>query len=192
LQTARIPLASFVGAASAAVRGVRFGFPDARGARLYLASVRASLGSASLSPVQAGSGPGRPGTTPLPVGEPGAANPANDSQVIPGVRPRTVRELSVEGNEVVALRAADNGRVEIELLTPRAFQPQDDQLVLDVGDVRASRSRHPAGNMNRVVFTVDARAFAGVRNGERLLVRYASNDTRQWDFGALDKSQLRP
>jgi hypothetical protein len=192
LQTARIPLASFVGAASAAVRGVRFGFPDPRGARLYLASVRASLGSASLSPVQAGGGPGRLGTTPLPVGELGAANAGSDSQVIPGARARTVRELSVEGNEVVALRAADNGRVEIELLTPRAFQAQDDHLVLDVGDVRAARSRHPGGSMNRVVFSVDARAFAGVRNGERLLVRYASNDTRQWDFGALDKSQLRP
>lgn len=192
LRTARIPLASFVGTASAAVRGVRFGFPDARAARLYLASVRVSLGSASLSPLQAGGGSGRPGAPPLPAGEANAANATNDSQVIPGARPRTVRELSVDGNEVVALRAADNGRIEIELLTPRPFQAQDDHLVLEIGDVRASMSRHPGGSMNRVVFTLDARAFAGIRNGERLLVRYASNDTRQWDFGVLDKSRLRP
>ncbi len=195
LQTARIPLAAFGAGRGAAVRGVRFGFPDVRGARLYLGNVRASLGTASLSPTQTGNGPGRPTATPLPAAEPGAASAlraANASSIIPGVRARTVRELSAQGNQVVALRAQEGGRVEIELLTPRAFRAQDDRLVLDIGQVRAARSRHPAGNLNRVVFTLDAGAFAAVANGERLLVRYASNDLRQWDFGVLDKSRLRP
>jgi hypothetical protein len=194
LQTARIPLAAFGAASREAVRGVRFAFPDVRGARLYLASVRASLGTASLSPVQTDGGPSRPGAAPPPLGAPGAAAPPNSagvSQLIPGARARPLRELNAEGNQVVALRAED-GRVELELLTPQAFRAQDDRLVLDLGDVRATRSRHPAGDMNRVVFTLDAQAFAGVPNGARLLVRYASNDARQWDFGALDTSRLRP
>ncbi len=62
----------------------------------------------------------------------------------------------------------------------------------EIGDVRASGSRHPEGDLKRVVFSVPARAFALARDGERLLVRYATSDIQQWDFGALDKSRLAP
>ncbi|HTV23056.1 MAG TPA: hypothetical protein VMG12_30415, partial [Polyangiaceae bacterium] len=192
LQTARLPLSAFVGARSSAVRGVRFVFPGAGGGRVYLASVRASLGSASLSPEQAERGPGRTGTTPAPGEVGGAPSAAEASQVVPGLRSRAVRQLNTEGNAIVALRNVDGNRVELELQTPSAFQPLDDHLVLDIGNVRATQSRHPNGALTHIVFTLPAPVFAAARNGERLRVRYASNDTRQWDFGPLDKSRLVP
>jgi hypothetical protein len=192
LQTARMPLTAFVSATRAALRGVRFGFPGAAGARLFLGSVRAALGSASLSPVQATAQQGRPGAGSVVPSDPGGAGAPLVSDVIPGARPRVVRQLSVDGNAVVALRSVENHRIELELTTPQAFQAQGDQLVLDIGDQRATQSRHPAGSLTRVVFTLDARFFVNTRDGERIRVRYASNDARQWDFGPLDKSRLQP
>jgi hypothetical protein len=191
LQTARIPLTAFAGALRTALRGVRFGFPDSAGARLYLASVRASLGSASLSPVQTGRGSAHPGVGLLPAGVADVNADASASQVILGARPPMVRERSVEGNRLVGLRAVDSRHVDVELSTAQAFQAQDDQLVLYIGGLRSPRSRHPDGDLTRVVFTIEARDFVAAPDGERLLVRYAANDTREWDFGVLDKSLLR-
>jgi hypothetical protein len=188
LQTARIPLAAFPGGTPAAVRGIRFGFPGAAGARLFISSVRVGLGSASLSPVQATRGGS------ASSGSPGTASPEPPSplasDVILGQRPRAVRQLFADGNAVVALRALDDRRVEIELASPQPFSAQGDLLVLDVGAQRATQSRHPGGSLQRVVFTLNAQSFAQARSGERLRVRYASNDLRQWDFGQLDKARL--
>jgi hypothetical protein len=119
-------------------------------------------------------------------------NDANASRVIPGTRRTVAPEVNVQGNAIVALRVAGRQNVEIELSSPRPFQAQDDQLVLEIGALQSARSRHPQGDLTRVVFTLDARDFAAASNSDRLLVRYALSDARQWDFGALDKSLLRP
>jgi Kelch motif protein len=190
LQTARLPLTDFVGATGDALRGVRFVFPGPDGATVYIASLRASLGTGGLSPVQATGAPARPDTrTPSPVASPAGGN---GSQVLPGERPPVVRQLNVEGNSVVAMRNTDNQNVEIEVLTEQPFQPLDDQLVLQIGDVRCTRSRHPNGQLQRAIFTLDAPTFAAARDGQTITVRYASNDTRQWQFGPLQKSALEP
>jgi len=97
-----------------------------------------------------------------------------------------------DGNTLVALRPIDGGRVEIELATHTAFQALDDQLVLEIGDVRASWSRHPDGDLSRVIFSVPMADFVAARDGDALRVRYATHDIRQWRFGALDKSRLAP
>jgi hypothetical protein len=192
LQTARIPLTAFPGALRTALQGVRFGFPDPGGARLYLASVRVSLGTASLSPLQTGNGPSHAGANPLPPGVPDADGDANASHVILGARAPKTRERNVEGNRLLGLHAIDNRHVDIELSTARAFQAQDDHLVLYLGNVQSVRSRHPDGDLTRVTFTLDARDFIAAADGEPLLVRYATSNAREWDFGALDKSLLRP
>jgi hypothetical protein len=192
LQTARLPLSAFAGATLPALRGVRFSFPDPRGASLYLASVRASLGTASLSPIQGDTGRGRPKTTPLLPGVPGVGDVANASQVIPGASPPARRQRNVEGNVVVGWRALEPRRVDIELSAGQAFQALDDQLMLQLGPVQSSQSRHPDGDLKRVVFTLEASDFLAVPDGERLLVRYATGNAIEWDFGALDKSVTTP
>jgi hypothetical protein len=192
LQTARIPLTAFENAARAALRGVRFTFPGASGADLFIASVRASLGSGSLSPIQATGGPARPEASPAAPNDIVRLPPRNPSQVLPGERPPLIRQLSVEGNSVLALRTVEGRKVELELLTQQPFLAQDDQLLLELGNVRSTQSRHPDGALDRVVFTVDAQAFASVRNQEPIEVRYNSNDSRRWAFGPLEKSRLLP
>ena len=189
LQTARIPLAAFAGASREALRGVRFTFPGASGAHLYLASVRASLGSARLSPGQIDHTPRTSVAGPAIARSPTTSQPPSGA-LVPGVRARSDRRLTSDGNTLVALRRSDAGRVEIELASPEAFRARDDQLLLEIGEVRAAWSRHPDGDLTRVIFSLPARAFATARDGERLRVRYTTNDTRQWDFGALDKSRL--
>jgi Kelch motif protein len=190
LQTARIPLGDFASATPDAVRGVRFGFPGAGSGSVFLANVRVGLGSASLSPVQATTRRARAALGGAAGGRGTEASRPLVTEVIPGQRPRVLRQLSVEGNSVVALRPVENQRVELELSTPQPFQAQGDLLVLDIGKQRTTQSRHPGGSMTRVVFTLDARTFVNLRNGERLRVHYAANDARQWDFGQLDKSRL--
>jgi hypothetical protein len=192
LQTTRIPLTAFSSASRAALRGVRFNFPGTSGADVFIASIRVSLGSGSLSPVQATARPGGaaagsaapPDRTPVGAGA--------TSQVVPGERPPLVRQLSVEGNAVIALRLIENQRVEIDLVTPQPFLAQDDQLLLQVGNLRSTQSRHPDGVLTHVVFTVDARALAAVPDLENIRVSYTSNDSRQWQFGPLEKSRLAP
>ncbi len=192
LQSARIPLSDFRSATRGAVRGVRFTFPSPERSTLYLADIRASLGSASLSPIQAVSGRGGGAASPVGVsGEPAAPN-RGATQIVPGARPAAVRQLTVAGNEVVALRAVENARVEIELATSQPFLAQDDHLVLEIGRVQSTQSRHPDGDLTRVVFTFDGTALQNLRTGDRMFVRYASNDARQWDFGRLDRSRLQP
>lgn len=180
LQTARLPFAAFAGAAREALRAVRFEFPGAGGAHLYLANVRASLGSASLSPATAERASADGMRRQL---EPAGA------AIVPGLGTEPSRELSRTGNSIVALRAVD-ARVEIELRSAQPFHALDDHLVLDMGPVRASGSRHPDGDLTRVVFGLTAAAFAAAPDGETLRVRYATNERRQWEFGALDKSRL--
>lgn len=192
LQTARLPLTDFVGATRDALRAVRFELPGPDGAAVFIASVRASLGTGSLSPVQATGVPARPDTRTPSGGDIARLPGGNGSQVLPGERPPVVRELNVEGNSVVAVRNADDQNVEIEVLTEQPFRPLDDQLVLQIGDVRCTRSRHPDGNLERAVFTLDADSFAAARDGATIVVRYASNDVRQWEFGPLEKARLLP
>lgn len=191
LQTARLPLTDFVGATRDALRGVRFIFPGSGSATVFLASVRASLGTGRLSPVQATGAPARP-DTPTPAGDIARLPSGNGSQLLPGERPPVARQLNVEGNSVVAVRNTEDQNIEIEVLTEQPFQPLDDQLVLEIGDVRCNRSRHPDGKLDRAVFTLDARSFAAAQDGETLVVRYATNDVRQWEFGPLEKARLSP
>jgi hypothetical protein len=192
LQTARLPLTDFIGATREALRGVRFSFPGPGGATVFIASLRASLGTGSLSPVQATGVPARPDARTPPGGDIARLPSGNGSQVLPGERPPVVRQLNVEGNSVVAVRSTESQNVEIEVATEQPFQPLDDQLVLQVGDVQCNRSRHPNGDLERAVFTLDARSFAAAQDGETIVVRYASNDIRQWEFGPLEKARLLP
>jgi hypothetical protein len=100
--------------------------------------------------------------------------------------------VAVEGNLQLALRPIDTGRVELELQTQVPSRAQNDQLVLEIGTQRSMRSRHPDGSLTRVVFTLDAPAFMALQNGQRMRIRYASNDASEWDCGTLDRSLLSP
>ncbi len=191
LQSARLRLTHFGAATRGALRGVRFSFPTDAGAELFLTSVRLSLGSATLSPVQATGVPGG-GASGVRPEAPAGESPGGSSQVRPGVRPQVLRQVAVEGNQQVALRPIDSRRVELELQTQVPFRAQNDQLVLEIGEQRSVRSRHPDGSLTRVVFTLDAPAFVALQNGQRMRIRYASNDAREWDFGTLDRSLLSP
>jgi hypothetical protein len=191
LQAARIPFRAFEGAEPEAVRGVRFTFPNAPAGAIYIANLRAALGTASLSPIQASTGAPPAAPSSRAPSEPGPAPVPEVSQVLPGARPAPLRQLLREGNNVVGLRALQDGGVEIELATGEPFRAQDDQLVLTLGELGTGQSRHPDGSLSRVVFTLDGPTFNNARDGAPLLVRYASNTARQWDFGALNKAALR-
>jgi hypothetical protein len=190
LQTARLPLTAFAGAERGALGGVRFVFPGPGGASVYIASVRASLGSGTLSPIQATGATPSPGATLAPGDLAGTLGAP--SQVRPGERPPLVRELSVDGNSIVALRSAEDQTIELELLTEDPFQARDDQLLLQIGELRSTRSRHPDGALARVVFSLDRGSFAAARDGAPIVVTYASNGAREWQFGPLRKAQLQP
>jgi hypothetical protein len=186
LQTARIPFADFGGGDASAVRGVRFSFPADDSGALYLAGIRATVGN-DRAPFAIASAPSQPGAAPS-----AAARSAAPGQVLTG-RAIVTQQVTVAGNAVVALRAVQNNRfVEVELSTQTPFKVQDDELVLDVGQIRTARSRHPSGNLRRVIFTLPAPGFVAAANGAPLIVRYGSNDMLQWDFGPLDKSRLQP
>ncbi|HTV22975.1 MAG TPA: hypothetical protein VMG12_30000, partial [Polyangiaceae bacterium] len=218
LQTVRIPFSAFAGGRREALRAVRFVFPGAAGAQLYLANVRASLGSASLSPAGAGRSTapsasdaraadtnrtrraapavGTPPAGPIAEGAAGApiaAHPAAGvpAAIVPSARAPVARQLLSDGNTLVALRPVD-GHIELELSTPNPFRAQGDQLVLDIGDARTTRSRHPDGDLGRVVFSLSIAQYNAARDGDALRVHYAASDVRQWDFGVLDKSRLAP
>jgi hypothetical protein len=194
LQTARIPLAAFEGGTRQALRGVRFGFPDANGARLHLANVRASLGSASLSPRERARASAVRRALPIPIALPelGLEQNASVSPILPGTSAPVPRQRTLEGNRVLAIRAVEAARIELELASVQPFQARGDQLVLALDQVQSARSRHPDGDLTRAVFTFEASELAGVPNGTRILVRYGANDAREWDFGRLDKSLLTP
>jgi hypothetical protein len=197
LQTARIPLGAFGGGTPEAVRGVRFGFPDGKAARVYLANVRASLGSASLSPLQGGQSSLRPRPSPFPVTVAGqepspSTTPTTPTTIIPGTRAPVPRRQDTEDNRIVAIQQVEGGRIELELASAQAFQARGERLSLALGTVQSTRSRHPGGDLSSVTFTLEAAEFASIPNGTRVLVRYGTDDALQWDFGPLDKSLLAP
>jgi hypothetical protein len=97
----------------------------------------------------------------------------------------------VDENRILAIRAVQ-GRIDVELASLERFQVRGDRLVLVLADVQSSRSRHPDGDLTRVIFTLEVAEFASVPNGTRVLVRYGANDAREWDFGPLDKAMLAP
>jgi hypothetical protein len=183
LQTARLRLTDFASDARRALRAVRFSFPTAQGAQVYLTGLRVSLGTAALSPV--------PSAAPRLSGIASAQPAVITAAIERGTRPASPRQVITSGNRQVALRAVD-GRIELELETQTAFRAQNDVLLLELGSQRVLRSGHPGGSLQRVVFTLDPASFNALPDNAPVRVRYASNDARQWDFGVLDKSHLRP
>lgn len=182
LQTLRVPLSDF-GVDSHALRAVRFGFPGDAGGSLYITQLRVSAGRvASAAPRALAAGP-------APAA--GAAAGAAPATAAPSAGPLVSPQVLRTGNRVAALARAGAG-VEIELSAAEPFRIQDDLLVLDVGGLQSRRSRHPGGDLRRVIFTLEPDQFARSKDGDRLIVRHAASQQRSWDFGALDKSRLVP
>jgi hypothetical protein len=183
LQTVRLPLVDFGEGRARSVRGVRFGLPGAEGGALFIADVRATVGSERIAGGEAlvARAPGAlpspllaaPGARPLAAGE-GAAAP-----------------LVLRAGNALRTLAAKGNEVEVELASAERFVVQDDALVLDIGGQRSFRSRHPGGDLRRVVFRVDGQSFERARDGGALRVRTSSSGDKVWDFGTLNKSRLR-
>ena len=177
--TLRIPLAWFYGADLRAIRGVRFTFDRTASGVIHLANVRLSrstrvgetTGAVALS---------------APAAQPASRVAASGAQ-----RAVSLARRVTTGNAVVSLKTANSGRsVELELSTGTAFVPHADLLVLDVAGLRSSVSRHPNGNLSKVVFSVDKAEFDAIPDGETVRVRYQKGFGNEWEFGSLDKSRL--
>jgi hypothetical protein len=182
LQTARVPLADFEGATLQSVLGARFDFPSGQHGALYLANLRASLGTGLL-----GGRAERPRAAPLLAANGGvAAAPAS----VPNAAQLAKRVITT-GNRVLSLRLVEQSRVEIELASEQAFQVKNDPLVLSLGALQTLRSRHPDGDLRRIVFSLDLASFLGLAERAALRVRHASNDALTWEFGPLDKTRLQ-
>jgi hypothetical protein len=183
LQTARIPLADFEGATLSSVLGARFDFPSDEHGALYLANVRASLGTGLL-----GGRAERPRAAPaLAAGGGAAPAPA----AVPNVAQQPSTRVIATGNRVLSVRVVEQTRVEIELASEHAFQVKDDPLVLSLGGQQTLLSRHPDGDLRRVVFSLDLASFLALAERAALRVGHASNAALTWEFGPLDKTRLQ-
>jgi hypothetical protein len=80
--------------------------------------------------------------------------------------------------------------VEIHLQSSRAFPVRAIPPVLQIGSSRFDLSYRPAsGDLNRLIFLLSPKAFAQLREGDPMRVRYAQglSPKEQWDFGSFVK-----
>lgn len=191
LQTARLPLVDFGEGRARSVRGVRFNLPDTSGGALFLADVRATLGSerstsegalVARAPELDRQAQRQQLALATPLALPLLAGAELES--------RPPEQLVRAGNALHALSSSGSD-VEVELATPERFVVQDDALVLEIGGQRVYRSRHPDGDLRRVIFSVDSASFSRARDGAELRVRSSSSGAKVWEFGALNKARLR-
>lgn len=183
LSTIRIPLSDFTNLNSKAIRGVRFTFNDTPSGVVYLTNIRATrstLLGGSSRPVASKSF-----ATTLPASTPSTA-------VTSGTRAANQAKTIVSGNQVTSLRALEpSGKIEVTVTSTTPFLPRSSLLVIDVGAQQGVFVQHPAGNLQRAVFLIDRAAFDATPAATRLLVHYQRNVGDVWDFGMLDKSQLK-
>ena len=175
LQTARILLTDFNNASILRnLRGVRFTFDDTKRDEIYIANIRLSR----LSGLTGGPAPvlgGLPtADTPLDTG---AAT--NDNNSIKALRSVTL--------------ASGQSAVEIELTSNREFLPAGEMLILRIGNTEFSASRYNAsGETTSLIFSLTPAEFAGIAQGETMLVQYGSGTgAMAWNFGHVDKNLLK-
>lgn len=186
LQTVRLPLADFGEGRARAVRGVRFVLPGAAGGALFVADVRATLGSARVAGGELLVARAPSASPPQPMLAAATPRPLVAADGDAAAAPLVLRA----GNALRAL-ATTGSDVEVELASAERFVVQDDALVLDIGGQRIFHSRHPDGDLRRVVFRVDGQSFERARDGAALRVRSATSGAKVWDFGSLNKSRWR-
>jgi hypothetical protein len=200
LQTARIPLTAFSGLRSNAVRGLRLVFNQTASGQVIVANIRATKavpGQASAAPIMQAAAPADTMTTTAPVLGPGPFEsstaigqaPPDLSVNVPAPAPRTV----TAGNKVVALRSTGAGAdVEIEVQSSEPLKGQNALLALRLADKDFTLSRYTSGDQRGVVFTIPRAAFDGIADGASMKAHYVVSSSRiEWDFGKLDKQQLR-
>jgi len=174
LQTVRVALTDF-GSASILqnLRGVRFTFDDTKRDEIYIANIRLSANSAlsgAPAPALAGSV-----TDDTPV-DSGATT--SDTNSIKSMRSVTF--------------ANGQSAVEINLTSNREFLPAGEMLILRIGNTEFSASRYnPSGETSTVIFTLTGEEFAGVSQGDDVVVQYGSGaGASAWNFGHIDKKML--
>ncbi|WP_437938196.1 cellulose binding domain-containing protein [Sorangium sp. So ce341] len=181
LQTARIPLSSFSGAALGSVRGVRLTFSTPlNGDSLYVANIRATrattaspAASARLAPIASSAAPRR--------------SVARDAGAI-APEPRRI----TAGNAIKSVRRSGVDGVELTLTSAEFFDLRATNLVLTVGAERSIRARHPNGDLHTVQFLLPRAAFDRLAAREPVKVDYGQGSSVIWDFGHLDKTSLAP
>ena len=83
------------------------------------------------------------------------------------------------------------GGIEIELTSPTPFPVRNEVVMLRIGNQECTISRHPEdGSLNTLIFTVQPEQFARAAAGERVVVQFGNDASRQWDFGPLDGALL--
>jgi hypothetical protein len=178
LQTLRIPLTAFDGAALDAVRAVRFTFTTAFDAGILLANVRAT----------------RATTAPPPPALDAAVASARGARPSVLASPRLPSALAARalepqrvaaGNSVAAVIHRGN-TVELILTSQVAFEARAKNLILSIGDLTSREAHHPNGDLRTVHFVVAQEAFNRLSAREPIRVDYGSNSPVVWDFGALD------
>jgi hypothetical protein len=173
LPTARIPLTSFSGAQLGRIRGVRFTPRSTPTGAMYLANIRATYSTY--------------------VGD--TASPRGATPQVVSVAQRTTAptQTIVSGNSVDSITTTPDGNsVEVALSSSTPFRVRDQLLALEVGgQVRSRFSRHPSGNVKKVVFRMPKTDFEALPANEAVRVRYGSGPGPAWDFGRMDKSRAQ-
>ncbi len=167
LQTVRVALSDFPGSDSILhkLRGVRFTFDRTASGAIYLANIR--FGKNAAAPLmQTAASTQRS----MNSWSQAAASRALKTRKNPAT-------ASITSIRRVASSTALNGAsgVEIEITGDRAFQIRNAMLKLNVGGKSISISRHPNGDMARVVFTLDENDYASIPDGSVASVRYGAS-----------------
>lgn len=167
-QTVRVPLTDFAGFSPADFRGVRFTFDRTAQSSIFLADVR---------------------FTKTPAG-PGGLNDRLSAGSLVASDAIPAAASAPDSNRIAAVRRVPAARgkgetVEIELASSRPFPIADALPVLTIGERSYRVSRFPAGKNDRLIFTVPAGEFAGIRAGAGVTLRIGG--ARPWSFGGLRK-----
>jgi len=169
LQTARIPLTAF-GMPLNSIRGVRLLFNATASGAIYVTNIRATTSATgfALAP---------PATIPLrPTLAPAAPAP------VAAAAPRVITSGQIVSVGATLASQAAAGGVDIEVSSSTSFPVIDDLFVLRVGGVDVDVSRYPdPADMQRLVFTLDARQYAALRAGDAATVNGGGT---LWKLGA--------
>lgn len=168
LQTVRVALSDFPGSDAILhkLKGVRFTFDRTASGAIYLANIR--FGKNATAPI-------------VQTAAPSAQVSVNSRAQATASRTLKTRKnpskASITAIRHVASLSALNGAsgVEIEISSDQAFQIRNAMLKLYAGGKSISISRHPNGDMTRVVFTLDENEYASIPDGSVALVRYGGS-----------------
>jgi hypothetical protein len=178
LQTLRIPLATFEGAALDAVRAVRFTFTTPFEAGILLANIRATRATTT------------PPSPALDAAVPSARGVGPRARPLPFIPSAlAARELAPDrvtaGNSVAGV-VRRGGTVELILTSQVPFEPRAKNLILSIGGLTSREARHPNGDLYTVHFVVAEDAFNRIGAREPIRVDYGPSSPIVWDFGSLD------